>query len=121
MRLALVLLLLLSPVVASAQVTTHEPAMVVTPHASWSLPPSPRIVHTVTPAMRVWVLRGAGPDGARVLAPLRIETRGDDADDAIDRLQERAFAMRADAIVRVHIEHRTDHTVVAYGIAVRFG
>jgi hypothetical protein len=122
MRFILVVaFLLLVPTVVSAQVREYEPAMRVASGASWSAPPAPRIVHTVTPAMRVWVLRGSGPAGARVLGPLAIEARSDDADEAIDRLQERALAMHADAIVRVHIEHRGDHTVSVEGVAVRFG
>jgi hypothetical protein len=79
------------------------------------------VIHTVTPAMRIWVLRGAGPEHARILGTLDVAALDDDADTAIDHMQEQAFAMHADAIVHVRVEHLGSHAVRVHGVAVRFG
>ncbi len=119
MRLLLLALVILGSV-AHASAEDGEPGMLVL-----RVPPGApiarhHVVREVTFVMRVWVLRGSGPAHARVLAPLSITISGD-ADDAIDALQERAFALHADAVVHVRVEHGPHGEVVAHGTAVRFG
>lgn len=122
MRLVLLALVLLGavPHASAEDGEDGEPGMLVMRVGPDAPIARRHVVRELTPAMRVWVLRGSGPARARVLAPLSITLSGD-ADDAIDALQERAFALHADAVVHVRVEHGPHGEVVVHGTAVRFG
>jgi len=123
-RLALLALVLgtAAPALADAGDLAATPAVRVDPDRPAYVEPLPRrIVHgPITPAMHVWILRGNGPAGPiHALGTLDLEVIGD-ADAAIDRLQERAYALHADAVLRVRIEHAESGATRVTGLAIRY-
>jgi uncharacterized protein YbjQ (UPF0145 family) len=70
--------------------------------------------------MHVWIMRGVAPAGrVQALGVIDLEVVGD-ADAAIDLLQARAFALHADAVIRVRIEHTADGATHVSGMAIRY-
>jgi hypothetical protein len=120
----LVVLALSLPTAARADTPelAATPAVRVGPDAPAHAPPPPQhVVHgPITPAMHVWILRGSGPAGrVRSLGHLDVEVVGD-ADAAIDALQSRAWALHADAVIQVRVEHGARGTTRVWGLAIRY-